>query len=514
MIVGLRRNIDYNEAVQLVDKGDFLLGGLAYPATKIVRSPLFQRMANGIEETHTQQTMNNLDETQRVATMQKISVEAGVSKQDLQELMSHISRMSQGGQGGQGGGGGGDQDMPPPPGRDVAKEAQDNVLRAQMQSLLEEQRKMDRHKDMADELRQRLEAQNSKDTRQEIIREIHQHHVHPIAVPVPQTPPDPRPLIEFVASQLAAQNNNIHEVAKNLNMSQAEILNVLEQNIQNTTNNYSFTPTVINHNNVFQNLTQNLTQNYSIATPAGDRSRSREPIESSMPMIEDIPQREVIPVLSSARGRSRSRTTKEEPTPQLRRAIKDKSMDVEVEIIPQLPKKKARPRSQALEEETPQLRKAIKDRPRAESAEIIPQSEASGFSPWPKPSTRSRSRAMEDEEETPQLTVVQRAVQLFQKEKQMKGSDMEQIVPHLGNALMRAKAKLLTKRTAERRASVAPSRSISDIITEVESKGLPTDLSPRLRKPMKLQMEAFQSRPQLTSFGPTRRTRRTSQNFV
>ncbi len=503
MIVGLRRNIDYNEAVQLVDKGDFLLGGLAYPATKIVRSPLFQRMANGIEETHTQQTMNNLDETQRVATMQKISVEAGVSKQDLQELMNHISRMSQGGQGGGGAGGGGDQDMPPPPGRDVAKEAQDNVLRAQMQSLLEEQRKMDRHKDIADELRQRLEAQNSKDTRQEIIREIHQHHVHPIAVPVPQTPPDPRPLIEFVASQLAAQNNNIHEVAKNLNMSQAEILNVLEQNIQNTTNNYSFTPTVINHNNVFQNLTQNLTQNYSIATPAGDRSRSREPIESSM--IEDIPQRakeEVIPVMSSARGRSRSRTTKEEPTPQLRRAIKDKSMDVEVEIIPQLPKKKTRPRSQALEEETPQLRKAIKDRPRAESTEIIPQL------------TRSRSRAMEDEEETPQLTVVQRAIQLFQKEKQIKGSDMEQIVPHLGNALMRAKAKLLTKRTAERRASVAPSRSISDIITEVESKGLPTDLSPRLRKPMKLQMEAFQSRPQVTSFGPTRRTRRTSKNFV
>jgi len=144
-------------------------------------------MANGIEETHTQQTMNNLDETQRVATMQKISVEAGVSKQDLQELMSHISRMSQGGQGGQGGGGGSDdQDMPPPPGRDVAKEAQDNVLRAQMQSLLEEQRKMDRHKDIADELRQKLEAQNSKDTRQEIIREIHQHHVHPIAVPVPR----------------------------------------------------------------------------------------------------------------------------------------------------------------------------------------------------------------------------------------------------------------------------------------------------------------------------------------
>ena len=53
MLAGLRRNIDYSEAVKLVDKGDFLLGGLTYPATKIVRSPLFQRMANGIDETHT-----------------------------------------------------------------------------------------------------------------------------------------------------------------------------------------------------------------------------------------------------------------------------------------------------------------------------------------------------------------------------------------------------------------------------------------------------------------------------
>ena len=113
MIVGLRRNIDYDEAVQRVDRGDFLLGGLAYPATKIVRSPLFQRMANGIDQVHTAQTAGIIDEQQRNADMQKISIEAGVSKADLKELMEHMTRMSQS----QGGGGydssmGGNQ--PPP----------------------------------------------------------------------------------------------------------------------------------------------------------------------------------------------------------------------------------------------------------------------------------------------------------------------------------------------------------------------------------------------------------------
>ena len=55
-------------------------------------------MANGIEQTHTNQTTSILDEQQRNADMQKISIEAGVSKADLQELMDHISRMSQRGQ--------------------------------------------------------------------------------------------------------------------------------------------------------------------------------------------------------------------------------------------------------------------------------------------------------------------------------------------------------------------------------------------------------------------------------
>ena len=130
--------------------------------------------------------------------------------------------------GSQGPGGGGGSSGDVGAGRDVAREAADIALRAQMQQLLEEQAQMNRHLAIANEARTKLEAQNSKDTRQEIIREIHTQHVHPIQVPVSQPPPDIRPLIQLIANQLESQNNNISDVARNLNMSVNEIANVLQ----------------------------------------------------------------------------------------------------------------------------------------------------------------------------------------------------------------------------------------------------------------------------------------------
>ena len=512
MIVGLRRNIDYDEAMQRVDRGDFLLGGLAYPATKIVRSPLFQRMAAGIEQTHTNQTTAVLDEQQRNADMQKISIEAGVSKADLHELMEHMTRMSQsqgggdssmgGGNqppgGGMGSGQGGSQDRGPDSqngpgggggsggdvGRDVAREAADIALRAQMQQLLEEQAQMNRHLAIANEARTKLEAQNSKDTRQEIIREIHTQHVHPVQVPVSQPPPDNRPLIQLIANQLESQNNNISEVARNLNMSVNEIANVLQSNIQNTTN-LNFAPTVVNHNNVYQNLTQNLVQRpeaFSMATPAGSRAASLQP-------IQDKGEIEVIPVQERARSRSQKRTEKE--TPQLRKAIRDKSREPEVEIIP-VRSKKTRPRSQtAIEDEpTPQVRarRAIMDMD--DEVEVIPQL------------SRASAASSSSVPETPQLSV-KRALELLKMKQKNKEAEFAQV--HLGSALLRAKSRLQTRRGADRRASIVAPRPVSDIITEIESKGLPTDLSPRLRKPLKLQMDVFRSRPQV-GVRPVRRS--------
>mgnify|MGYP003328625367 CR=1 FL=1 len=528
MIVGLRRNIDYDEAVQRVDRGDFLLGGLAYPATKIVRSPLFQRMANGIDQVHTAQTAGIIDEQQRNADMQKMSIEAGVSKADLKELMEHMTRMSQsqggasmggnqpppggggydssmggGGQGSGGGTAGSSGDVQGPPGRDVAREAADMALRAQMQQLLEEQAKMNRHLAVANEARTKLEAQNAKDSRAEIIREIHSYHGHPLQVPVPQTPPDNRPMIHLIANQLEAQNNNISEVAKNLNMSVNEIANVLQQNVQNNTN-LNFAPTLINHNNVFQNLTQNLMQRaevFSMATPVGSRAASVQPI----PLGED--QGEVIPVQERARSRSQKRTTEsEKETPQLRKAIRDKSREPEIEIIPVPSQNRRRPRSrQAIEDEpTPQVRRAIMDKQPEADVEIIPQLQ-------PRRAIQDRPTTM-GEPETPQVPI-KRALQILTQKQKNKEAQFAG-VQHLGNAVLRAKSRLQTKRAAERRASIVAPRSASEIITEIESKGMPGDLSPRMRKPMKLQMDTFRGRPQV-GFGPaSRRIQRSMQNFV
>ena len=100
-----------------------------------------------------------------------------------------------------------------PPRTNVAQEAQNNALMAQMQAVMEEQRKMQRHLEMSSELRARLEA-NNVDKRQEVIREIHSHHVHPIQVPPAQPPPDMTPLITLVGNALANQNNNIQRVAE------------------------------------------------------------------------------------------------------------------------------------------------------------------------------------------------------------------------------------------------------------------------------------------------------------
>ena len=60
-IVGLRKQIDYDTAARLVEVGNPVLGAMAYSATQMVRSPLFQRMAMGIDETATAHTVPFLE---------------------------------------------------------------------------------------------------------------------------------------------------------------------------------------------------------------------------------------------------------------------------------------------------------------------------------------------------------------------------------------------------------------------------------------------------------------------
>ena len=275
-----------------------MVGGVSYAATQMIRSPLFQRLAAGIDETAKNQTLGSIDEKQRLESIQNIAMETGVSKADLTQLMEHIARVQpqqgpagpQGSQGPQGPGGPqgppGDPGMPGqdgmqgiqgppgpsqpttyapqgypetrqtplpdgggdavmsdpvlagPPKRDAAQEAQNLAMQAQMQQLLENQHKQMKHIQMGEELRQRMEA-NNKDTRQELIREIHHHTVHPIEVPVPERPPDMRGFIELVGNAMMSQNNNIHKVATELNMTQAQIIEILKKGTQYSNTTYN-----------------------------------------------------------------------------------------------------------------------------------------------------------------------------------------------------------------------------------------------------------------------------------
>ena len=81
-MLGLRKNIDYKTAVQLAEHNP-VVGGVSYAATQMIRSPLFQRLAAGIDETAKKQTLGSIDEKQRLESIQKIAMETGVSKADL-----------------------------------------------------------------------------------------------------------------------------------------------------------------------------------------------------------------------------------------------------------------------------------------------------------------------------------------------------------------------------------------------------------------------------------------------
>ena len=75
---------------------------------------------------------------------------------------------------------------------------------------------------------------------------------------------------------------------------------------------------------------------------------------------------------------------------------------------------------------------------------------------------------------------------------------MDRIRPELGKALLRAQSILAAQEGVETKSNLKRPRSVVDIIEAIEARGLPTDLSPRQRKPMDL--PGFgESRPRVSS---------------
>ena len=261
-LAGLRRQLTFEEAAKLADvEGPPL--GLDYPALRLTQSPLFQRMAKKLDDDITSQNMARNGEIERQNNITNLSMQSGLNRQDLEEIIAQIGRVQgaegppgpQGGMGpagppgGMGPGGGmgppgtpgpagppggmgpggspGGMGPPGPPGApagpDLRAEAERAQLAAQLVALQQEQEVLRNQARVAQELSARLSANAARDPRAEIIRELHASHVHPLPAGPPQPPPDNGPIIQLVMNALASQNNNIQRVAEQLHMSVAQI---------------------------------------------------------------------------------------------------------------------------------------------------------------------------------------------------------------------------------------------------------------------------------------------------
>jgi len=172
---GFRRVITFEEAAQLADAAELGVGPplrLAYPAMRLVQSPLFQRMAGQIDETATQQQVQRIAAVEQDHRMQEAAMANGVTRRDLEEVMRHVGRMEgqqgpqgpqgppgeqgeqgpQGPQGPEGPQGPQGPQGPPPAPPDIRARAEQEQMLAQLSTLEQQQQIMQNRQAMAQEL--------------------------------------------------------------------------------------------------------------------------------------------------------------------------------------------------------------------------------------------------------------------------------------------------------------------------------------------------------------------------
>ena len=106
-LAGLRRQLTFEEAARLADvEGPPIT--YDYAALRLVRSPLFQRMGEKLEEDISAQNVARMNEVERQHNITNIAMQGGVSRADLEEIMRQMARSAPGAAGGL-------QPPPPPP---------------------------------------------------------------------------------------------------------------------------------------------------------------------------------------------------------------------------------------------------------------------------------------------------------------------------------------------------------------------------------------------------------------
>jgi hypothetical protein len=479
---GFRRVITFEEAAQLADAAEVGAGPplrLSYPAMRLVQSPLFQRMAGQIDETATQQQVQRIAAVEQDHRMQEAAMSAGVTRRDLEEVMRQVSRMEgppgppgeQGPQGPQGPQGEqgvqGERGPPPPPPApppppDTRARAEQEQMLAQLAKLEQEQQVMRNQQAIAQELNSRLAANAARDPRAEIVRTIHETHVHPIAVPAPPPPvQDNAALIQLVGQTLSSQNSNIARVAETLGLSIHQATEALRAQMQ--------PPKAIGEISV-----PRAAEHFRLDTPDYGPARStkqRGPYRPPPPPLEPPPPPQPPRAI-------------EEETPQLKRprdssasTVRYPSASESRERIPVPGPKITRSRSRARVPETPQLEPRI-TLPIAlggEEREIIPQFVRRGRSPG--------LAVVAEEQETPQLPERLRKRLEAQRNQEAQGQGHEML--HMGPFLQKFRANLHSRQATQKRAATAapPLRreTIGEMMEAIEASAA-RNLSPRGRK--------------------------------
>ena len=91
-LAGLRRQLTFEEAAKLANvEGPPL--SLDYPALRLTQSPLFQRMAEKLDDDITSQNMARNGEIERQNNITNLSMQSGLNRQDLEEIIAQIGRV-------------------------------------------------------------------------------------------------------------------------------------------------------------------------------------------------------------------------------------------------------------------------------------------------------------------------------------------------------------------------------------------------------------------------------------
>ena len=291
-----------------------------------------------------------------------------------------------------------------------------------------------------------------------------------------------RPLIELVGNALMSQNNNIHKVAAELNMTQAQIIEIMKKGTQYSNTTYNFTPVIINHNTKFEQINQAI-HNTKPQEVHEERRSARSRSKGDTPVVD--PQSE-----APARPRGKLALEDAPAKPDKRKASKS----AEKEDIP------VRERTKSVGPplpvvDPPKITPAIPAAPAKSKSPDFPRSRSKEL---PPPEAKEEKLAIKDKEQRSR-TPAKRAAELLNTNLAKKRTEILSGRVELGSIIKATKAKNASDAAAEPKIVVTKRGRVPNMVARIEGNFKETDLSPRNRKTFRLDTQTFKARPRMSS---------------